>query len=938
MQRLLIDRLRAWFPMKRLKERVAANLQLVFNREQRADRGRKKSIVSLSSSADDAQDRKAKEEAEKPKVKSKSQLSNVAWEWTLLALIGVGMACVSICMDLLIDLIGDLHGEWQLLIRPSKEGLWTEISTFLVYVSFIVLLVVLSVCIVQAISLEAVGSGIPEMKTVLRGVQLDGYLTARTLVSLLIGLSLVLGSGLPVGKAGPFVHAASIVANLVSRAMKSFDTGIATSSMHSEMLGESRLCGRIGLRLLCSCRRRFVLDRGHKCVLRSQKLLLFCGFGAAGFVAMHRWMVSFRATNPTMKKIFDKHWILYPLFVALLSATITYPAGIGNYLGGERKFGAAINDFFRNCTWMAAANSSAFCPEELRAMWLDGDQLDVFLVLASFTAVYFVLTGLALTLAIPSGIFGPAFAVGAAFGRLVGELVYVAYPDGVREQDFHPVFPGIYSIVGAAAFCGGITHSISVAVIAYELTGQLVFVLPVIIAVLISNAVSSYLDCSFYDSLIRIKKLPFLPTIPPSANFHGILVERFMIKNVRYISPATTYRELRFLLTQRPRLKAVPVVDSEESCILVGSCTRSTLTAALERQVGGEARRAEARARARRIPRKRVSTSMDASFPLLIGLSRKPSLVNVDTGEQFAVEPVPPPTCTPPRSASERNVDFFISDRTSLDSFPPTPSEVGTPRVFSIPGLAGRFTLSSVDLQAQDSPNATIHSAPMFANSLLADSLPRSQTEAIGLKRDLPTRVDLFGEERRQWEAERLAQTIELDELAVDPTPLQLFSKTSLLKCHSMFSLLGLTCAYITAVGGRLTGVVGLRELRLAIEAVQNGQLRVDGGCLFPDEAGEEQLKDGVGGEAVESNHSLPPVQPKRSVSTIAKTKTLPEIREHEDDSLAAGDSSSRIHESRSAEAIVIKMEDGEADDEQRAERKLGLPNQRFSHSPADQQ
>jgi hypothetical protein len=33
---------------------------------------------------------------------------------------------------------------------------------------------------------------------------------------------------------------------------------------------------------------------------------LFCGFGAAAFIVLHRKIVLFRRTNPTMKKIFDK--------------------------------------------------------------------------------------------------------------------------------------------------------------------------------------------------------------------------------------------------------------------------------------------------------------------------------------------------------------------------------------------------------------------------------------------------------------------------------------------------------------------------------------------------------------------------------------------------------------------------------------------------------
>jgi len=48
--------------------------------------------------------------------------------------------------------------------------------------------------------LSVEGSGIPEMKTMIRGVVLPECLTFRTLVAKVIGLSASLGSGLPVGK------------------------------------------------------------------------------------------------------------------------------------------------------------------------------------------------------------------------------------------------------------------------------------------------------------------------------------------------------------------------------------------------------------------------------------------------------------------------------------------------------------------------------------------------------------------------------------------------------------------------------------------------------------------------------------------------------------------------------------------------------------------
>ena len=52
----------------------------------------------------------------------------------------------------------------------------------------------LYVCFIQK------GSGIPEMKTIIRGISLQEYLTFPTLLAKVVGLCACLGCGLPIGK------------------------------------------------------------------------------------------------------------------------------------------------------------------------------------------------------------------------------------------------------------------------------------------------------------------------------------------------------------------------------------------------------------------------------------------------------------------------------------------------------------------------------------------------------------------------------------------------------------------------------------------------------------------------------------------------------------------------------------------------------------------
>ena len=55
---------------------------------------------------------------------------------------------------------------------------------------------------------------------------------------------------------------------------------------------------------------------------------------------------------------------------------------------------------------------------------------------------------------------------------------------------------------------GAATHTVSTALIVFELTGQINFIFPVIISVIVANLVAQKLQPSLYDSLIRIRKLP----------------------------------------------------------------------------------------------------------------------------------------------------------------------------------------------------------------------------------------------------------------------------------------------------------------------------------------------------------------------------------------------------------------------------------------------
>lgn len=82
------------------------------------------------------------------------------------------------------------------------------------------------------VSCFKLGSGIPEMRSILSGVMLQQYLSLKTLIAKYLGLIASLGSGtfninpkrsadtrtgIFIGKDGPFVHVSSAVANQLSK-------------------------------------------------------------------------------------------------------------------------------------------------------------------------------------------------------------------------------------------------------------------------------------------------------------------------------------------------------------------------------------------------------------------------------------------------------------------------------------------------------------------------------------------------------------------------------------------------------------------------------------------------------------------------------------------------------------------------------------------------
>lgn len=143
--------------------------------------------------------------------------AKIGEDWIFLALLGLIMAVLSVIINLVVE--QTITARRRLYKDISKDNVTLK---YLIWVTTSTVLIMFASGFVHLVAPQAVGSGIPEMKTVLRGVVLHEYLTLRTLIAKIVGLTFTLASGLPLGREGPFVHISSIIATLLSRAVITF--------------------------------------------------------------------------------------------------------------------------------------------------------------------------------------------------------------------------------------------------------------------------------------------------------------------------------------------------------------------------------------------------------------------------------------------------------------------------------------------------------------------------------------------------------------------------------------------------------------------------------------------------------------------------------------------------------------------------------------------
>ena len=294
------------------------------------------------------------------------------------------------------------------------------------------------------------------------------------------------------------------------------------------------------------------------------------------FIKLNMRVAEWRRTRNYLKSP-----LLEVTIVALITALINYPIKFMRAQASE-----LVYTLFAECVDITD-DQLGLCKEGIA-----NTGVVTLLILAAVLG--FVLASFTFGLQIPAGIILPSMAIGALFGRAIGLIVKIwqeAYPNFIFfascESDLQCITPGTYAIVGAAAALAGATRmTVSIVVIVFELTGALTYVLPIMIAVMISKWVGDAISPrGIYESWIQFNGYPFLdnrddnsasvPDVPASQVITRI--EDLVI----ITATGHTIQSLQELLKRHP-FRGFPVIDNPREALLLGYISRTELDFAID--------------------------------------------------------------------------------------------------------------------------------------------------------------------------------------------------------------------------------------------------------------------------------------------------------------------------------------------------------------------
>ncbi|KAM4703251.1 H(+)/Cl(-) exchange transporter 6 isoform 1-T1 [Rhinophrynus dorsalis] len=174
------------------------------------------------------------------------------------------------------------------------------------------------------------------------------------------------------------------------------------------------------------------------------------------------------------------------------------------------------------------------------------------ITLSFFCCVYFFLSCWTYGVSVPSGLFVPSLLFGAAFGRLVANLLK-------SYLGLTHIYSGTFALIGAAAFLGGVVRmTISLTVILIESTNEISYGLPIMITLMVAKWTGDFFNKGIYDIHVALRGVPLLEW-ETEEEMDKLRACDIMEPNLTYVYPHTRIQSLVSILRTTAH-HAFPVV------------------------------------------------------------------------------------------------------------------------------------------------------------------------------------------------------------------------------------------------------------------------------------------------------------------------------------------------------------------------------------------
>nr|AIY56605.1 CLC [Arachis hypogaea] len=494
----------------------------------------------------------------------------VILKWGFALIIGLGTGLVGLFNNISVENIAG----FKLLMTTTLMTQHRYVEAFVAYAGINVVLAAAAAALCAFIAPAAAGSGIPEVKAYLNGVDAHSILAPSTLFVKIFGSVLGVSAGFVVGKEGPMVHTGACIANLLGQG-GSRKYGLTWNWLRYFKNDRDRrdmiTCGAAaGVAAAFRAPVGGVLSALEEAASWWRSALLWRTFFTTAVVAIVlRAAIQFCATGKC--GLFGEGGLI---MYDVGSSKVTYSAGdvlaaillgvIGGVLGSVYNYlvdkvvrtysiiyekGAVFKIIlvvtialltsccFYFLPWIATCkpcptNESVICPSvdesgeyksfqckpgyynDLASLFLNTNDDAIRNLFSSRITKEFHISSLFIY-------FGTIFFLGiATYGIAVPSGLFIpvilagaAYGRLVGRL-FEPIVKldtGLFALLGAASFLGGTMRmTVSICVILLELTNDLLLLPLVMLVLLISKSVADGFNKGVYDQILKIKGLPYM--------------------------------------------------------------------------------------------------------------------------------------------------------------------------------------------------------------------------------------------------------------------------------------------------------------------------------------------------------------------------------------------------------------------------------------------